>query len=151
LDLKISKSFNQNAIATLYKNKQDLKLAFPSARFPVDMKDWQTWIEKTESENFSLLWGDKDGFISHLAIKCFREKPGIVYLCFFIIDEKYRGKGLSSKILDDAYRFVREELDKSELWLVVDPKNKKAFNIYLNEGFKIIDEREAGLRMMKQL
>ncbi|GEM_PF-3039343 len=151
MKLEISNQFNSEIIKKLYRNEHDLKLAFPKASYPINIDEWTDWIIKKESENFSLTWSNGNSPLAHIAIKNYIEKPGIVYLCFFIVDPEFRGKKLSRKILESVYHFVVNELKKKELWLVVDSRNKKAFNLYKSEGFKVIDNRPAGVRMKKDL
>lgn len=129
----------------------DLKLAYPRASYPINIDEWSKWILNKESKNYSLTWFMANIPISHIAIKSYIESPGMVYLCFFIIDSTHRGQSLAKDILNDVYHFVLNDLKKSELWLVVDPENKKAFNLYKKEGFKTIDIRPAGIRMRKDL
>ncbi|WP_372651284.1 GNAT family N-acetyltransferase [Halobacteriovorax sp.] len=151
MKLKVSNQFNPKIIKNLYRNEKDLKLAYPTASFPINIDEWNSWMSKGESKNFSLTWFRDEAPISHIAIMSYIVDPGLVYLCFFIIDDEFRGKKLAKEILESVYSFVRKELRKNELWLVVDSKNNKAFNLYKREGFEIIDNRPAGIRMRKKL
>lgn len=151
MKFEVSNQFCEKTVRKIYRSQNDLSLSFPSASFPIVFSEWEHWISKSVSKNYSLSWKIADEIVGHAALKSYIDKPGIVYLCFFIVDIEYRGIGLSSKFLKDVYRFVLDELSKKELWLVVDPKNKKAFNLYKKEGFKYIDENNSGYRMKKKL
>lgn len=151
MEFFVTDYFKFPEIQNIYRNHEDLKLAFPSAQYPLDSKEWNDWISKPDSKNLSLLFYKNSNLIAHLALKNYLEEPGLCYLCFFIVDPDFRGKGLSKEALSLTYSYVRDELEKDELWLVVSEKNKNAYGLYKKEGFLVLDKRPGGLRMRKKL
>lgn len=135
----------------VYTNSDDLKLAFPSANFPLEFSQWDDWIKKTESENYSLTFYEEENVVAHLAIKNYTSSPGLCYLCFLCTSPEFRGRDFSRKILNLTYKFCFNKLNKRHLWLVVDEQNTIAYNLYLKEGFSIVDKKLAGVRLIKEL
>src|SRR5699024_8795185 len=70
-------------------------------------------------------------------IWCYKKKFGgseRLHVSYFIVDEKFRGKGLSKELIS----FMKEnanELGISEIDLNVEPENEKAIELYHNSGF----------------
>ena len=149
--LEVNRHIDFGEISKIYSTKEDLLLAYPSATFPLVNYEWSTWINNEESDNYSLLFYKDEVLISHLTLKNFKERPQICYLCFFIIDQNFRGKGFSKDALSLCYDFAQGVLSKSELWLVVDENNTKAYSLYRKEGFEIVDKKSVGFRMKKKL
>ncbi|OUR96176.1 hypothetical protein A9Q84_07390 [Halobacteriovorax marinus] len=151
MNLKVSDHFKFDEILKLYRNPEDLKLAYPSADYPVNSSEWNEWINCEKANCFSLLFYQDEELVSHLAIKDYHANPGLCYLCFFIIDPNHRSKGYSKEILNQTYEFVKEQLQKKDLWLVVSEENPIAHGLYTKEGFLQIDTRPGGIRMKKRL
>lgn len=147
--LKINRHIDFKEISKIYSTKEDLSLAYPSASFPLIEAEWKTWINKAESDNYSLLFYENEELVSHLALKNFKDSPSICYLCFFIIDTKNRGKGRAKEVLSLCYNFITGVLNKKELWLVVDENNTSAYTLYKKEYFEFVDYKAAGIRMRK--
>jgi RimJ/RimL family protein N-acetyltransferase len=151
ITLKVCDDFDFFELEKIYSNKSDLNLAFPSATFPIEKSEWLTWINNKDSKNYSLTFYENDEAIGHLALKNYTQSPGLCYLCFFCIKRSHRGQSLSSLILELTYDYCSGILGKSELWLVVDEQNTIAYSLYRREGFQVVDKKEAGFRMRKDL
>jgi RimJ/RimL family protein N-acetyltransferase len=151
ITLVVNRHIDFEEISKIYSNPEDLFLAYPSASFPLIFSEWNTWINKEESDNYSLLFYKEEKLISHLTFKNYKEDPSICYLCFFIIDQGYRGLGLAGEVLSLSYHFAKTVLKKKDLWLVVDENNKPAHSLYKKEKFEVVDIRSAGLRMRKSI
>ena len=67
------------------------------------------------------------------------------YIDFVVVSSKHRGKGYSTQLLNEFYRWLkRKKIDYCALHVL--DKNKKAFNIYKKWGFGT-----AGLVMTKKI
>ncbi len=65
---------------------------------------------------------------------CFKQLNS-VYLMDIVIDEHYRGQGIGAKLIDKIKDWgVQNDVDYLELSVLA--KNKKAYQLYLREGFE---------------
>lgn len=55
---------------------------------------------------------------------------------FFSVDEKYRGKGIGTELLNYVKDFGKEN-NCTDLYLTVNEENKDAINLYEKFGFKV--------------
>ena len=63
-----------------------------------------------------------------------KDKP-FYRLVFFVLDKKFRGKGLGSKILETTIKNVYKDFGKHPIVLGVHKDNEKAARFYLRNGF----------------
>lgn len=56
------------------------------------------------------------------------------YICEIIVDERYRGKGVGTMLLEEAERWARKKKMYS-IGLMVHTDNEKAFSVYRKAGF----------------
>lgn len=65
--------------------------------------------------------------------ECFKQLNS-VYLMDIVVDEHYRGQGIGAKLIDKIKDWsFRNDVDYLELSVLA--KNKKAYQLYLREGF----------------
>lgn len=62
-----------------------------------------------------------------------RDQNGNLKLYF--IEEEYRGKGIGTKLFNDAMEFIEEHQPK-EILIYVSNGNEQALNFYMNKGFR---------------
>lgn len=137
------------AIKELYKNNDDLQKAWPGAKFPLCVDEWMNFLN-TSSEYASLLFRNNGTIIGHLILKPKEEKQ--LYICFVILDKKFRGQGLIYEMLKVTEQFAAAKFKYDALWLHVDPNNLPAVKAYEKLGYHLIQMTEAGrYRMSKQL
>ncbi len=63
-----------------------------------------------------------------------KEKPNVLHINYFYINEKYRKHGIGKKLLD-AIESMNKDID--ELELLVDKINESAIRFYIIKGFQI--------------
>ena len=68
------------------------------------------------------------------------KEDGTVWLGIAVI-EKAKGKGIGKLMMEQLLSFARQQNIKS-IGLSVDNDNSTAINLYLNLGFKLIEEKE---------
>ena len=133
----------------LYHDWNDLQQAWPGAKYPLCIEEWTDFF-KTSSGYASLLFKYKETFIGHLILKPHDEKQ--LYICFVILDKKFRGQGLIYDMLRLTEQFALANFKYDALWLHVDPQNIPAIKAYKKFGFQLVRITETGkCQMSKRL
>lgn len=133
----------------LYSDWNDLQKAWPGAKYPLSIEEWTIFF-KTSYEYASLLFKYKETIIGHLILKAQDEKQ--LYICFVILDKKFRGQGLVYEMLRLTEQFALVNFKHDSLWLQVDPQNIPAIKAYKKFGFQLVQITETGMcRMSKQM
>ncbi|MFH5834123.1 GNAT family N-acetyltransferase [Halalkalibaculum sp. DA384] len=144
--LKHENIYNINNKNINNKEKQKLiNLSYQSgiySRFKLDEKFsdnefeklYQKWIENSLSKKIAdrVFVCKKENEIVGFVTLRLRNKKSVIGL--IAVDEKYRGVGIGSKLLDTAKIFAEKEKCKY-LEVATQLQNKPACNFYLNNGF----------------
>ena len=147
LEIKVNLPFEARLISHLYSDAQDLKLAFPKAKFPFYPKEWEEQFP-SNSENCSLLFMLQNKVIGHTAILLSHED---LYLCYVILQKDLRRNGLAKKMILLSEEFCRLNYDHKDLFLNVGKENIFAQKLYQSLGYVIFDEFEGNDKMVKRL
>ncbi len=136
-------------LKVIYQNQQDLEAAWPGAKYPLCVQQWENCSK--ESLNFaSLLFKKQSQYVGHLVLKS--NPQAELYICFLIISESFRGHGLIYQMLEMTEDFARKNYTYDKLWLHVNPENLPAYKAYQKYGFQITSKNESGsLKMVKDL
>lgn len=136
----IEKDLDLEVLKSLYQNREDLQLAWTKAAYPFDEGQWRQWFkESSEKRAFSLYLEHNGEVIGHTAVLDYKTGAKVTYLCFLVIDRKYRGQGFGKSMVHLSCEFIRDKLRKSVAYLMVDPENKSALECYLSCGFSYVD------------
>jgi ribosomal protein S18 acetylase RimI-like enzyme len=73
----------------------------------------------------------------------------VCYVDHIAVDKHYRGLGIGSRLLDEAFRFAHEIEGVKALTLHVVASNSKAYDLYVRHGFKSIKKESS--KIMKWL
>jgi ribosomal protein S18 acetylase RimI-like enzyme len=145
--VEVNYPFDASRIAHLYANREDLILANPLAGFPFNHLEWASFFPPG-TQNSSLLFKDSDYVFGHMGLLVKEES---LYLCYVIIDPKYRGRGLARKMIKETEEFCRLNYTHRELYLHVHKNNQRARNLYEKCGLKITHDFQEKIRMKKDL
>jgi ribosomal protein S18 acetylase RimI-like enzyme len=136
-------------LKTLYKDNEDLQMAWPGAKYPLCPEEWSKFISSAVNCASLLFMLDKK-IIGHLLLRSSVE--GELYLCFVYLDKAYRGQGLIYQMIQLAIDFSVSNFPYDKLWLHVDPGNLPALKAYEKMGFeKILVTEKGRLRMAKEM
>jgi ribosomal protein S18 acetylase RimI-like enzyme len=145
--LEVNSPFDPDAIKHLYRDKGELRLASPKSKYPFNNEEWSKQFD-LNSENCSLVFKCLGTVIGHLAILTNAEE---IYLCYVIIDNNFRGKGLGEKMILEAEEFCRLNYPHKDLFLNVNKDNLIALNLYKKLGYISFDENSENFKMVKRL
>jgi RimJ/RimL family protein N-acetyltransferase len=133
----------------IYSDKDDLQSAWPGAKYPLCVGEWNTFLQ-TSDQYASLIFKTNGTIIGHLVLK-----PKIkeqLFICFVILDKKFRGKGIIYEMLTLTEQFALTHFSHDKLWLHVDPENIVAVRVYERMGYVFMELTDAGrLRMNKKI
>ncbi len=133
----------------LYKDNEDLQKAWPGAKYPLCIDQWNEFLSKSKL-NVSLLFKNEGRIVGHLVLLDKGDQQ--LFLCFVLLDKSLRGQGLVNDMLKQTENFVQSNFEYNELWLHVDPNNTPAFRAYAKLGYKLVSVTEAGrYRMFKKI
>lgn len=106
-------------------------------RFFNDQEDWICVAEANGS------------VVAYLSIEVHHEQENFIYLDDLSVSEKYRCKGIGTKLIKTAEKFA-EETDISTIVFHVDKSNKSAFKLYERLGYSIMNDEGTRFRMIKR-
>ena len=95
-------------------------------------KEWYKNLQKEKDISFYIIWVDciKVGTIS--TKHCFGYNEGFIEIHNVLIDEKYRGQGLTKQAIGILREFNEGELFRIEALVT----NEPALRVYINAGFE---------------
>jgi len=124
----------------LYQDEEDLKKSWTKANYPFDDNQWRDWFKgDSDKQCYSLYLMEGERVIGHGAVLDYISGAKVTYLCFLLIRPELRALGHGKTLVSMMCDFVKEELNKEEVHLMVDPLNLKAFNCYISCGFSYVE------------
>lgn len=78
---------------------------------------------------------DEGRIIGHIILRNPSVNKDIIRFGFIIVDSNLRGRGYGKKLITEAIKYAKEELNASEINLGVFINNVSALNCYKNIGF----------------
>ena len=116
-----------------FQNPQTLNFVSPNLSFPFKFKKWVALTYKnSDIESFVL---KENKWIVGIGNIIFNEDNKRAHALHIFIDEKYRNKGLATKMLQHLESLARDKR-MSILTLRVMSKNEPAINLYEKMGFE---------------
>ncbi len=105
---------------------------------PLDINN--NYLECKKASNFyPLILEDEGKVIGHLILRSIGDDKEIIRLGFIIIDRSIRGKGYGKKLIKEAIKYAKENLDAKKITLGVFINNKEAYECYKSVGFNVIN------------
>jgi|SRR3989344_347914 len=139
-------------IATLLKDKNDLFLVWPDARYPFDHRQWQDRFSQdrfnTGQGNLSFLIEENGKIIGHAALFPV-ERAKVYRLAFLYLDPDYRSQGLGTKMISLLEQYTVKNLNAQKLTLQVRDYNVRALKCYTKCGFKEYTRDDDLIKMEK--
>ncbi|MDD0851901.1 GNAT family N-acetyltransferase [Halobacteriovorax sp. GB3] len=149
LELIENNPFDVEGLKEVYQTEKELKLSWPSARWPIEEGEWTQWLEAEHSESVSLIFELHQKKIGHIAFKRYLLEPKMCYLCFVYMQPDFRSKGLSKVMLDQALFYAKSRWSLDEVHLLVEKNNLRALQFYEKNGFQVLDTMNDKWRMRK--
>tara|TARA_B100000749_G_scaffold55588_1_gene40534 strand:- start:334 stop:843 length:510 start_codon:yes stop_codon:yes gene_type:complete len=123
----------ETVLSNWFKNPKELNLIEPRMNYPFKFKKWVALTYKnSDIESFVL---KENKWIVGIGNIIFNEDNKRAHALHIFIDEKYRRKGLATKMLQHLESLARDKR-MSILTLRVMPKNTPAINLYEKMGFE---------------
>ena len=120
-------------LANWFKNPKELNLIEPRMKYPFNFKKWVTLTYKdSDIKSFAL---KENKWIVGIGNIILNENNKWAHALHIFIDEKYRKKGLATKMLQHLESLARYKKMRI-LTLRVMPKNVPAKNLYEKMGFE---------------
>ncbi len=129
---------------------EEVQLVNPSATFPIDENYWMNFFNNGYKTD-SLIFQQDGTKIGHVALKQPKKEDSIVFLCFVLVPNEYRGRGLSKIMIKLTEKFLQEEYGVNEYYLNVLEQNNIAMSLYKKIGFNEISRTDDRIRMEKVL
>lgn len=106
--------------------------------YPIDAGDMNRKYEEAsrQSRFIPVMAYDEEGLVGHFLLCFTDEASGAVRLCFVIVDDKRRGKGLGQEMVASAVKYARVELHANSIVLGVFDSNPAAVQCYKSVGFR---------------
>lgn len=104
---------------------------------PSDINDNYIECGKT-SDFFAFTLEDEGEIIGHLILRVPEETKETVRLGFIIVNRSIRGKGYGRKLIEEAIKYAKNNLNAKEINLGVFDNNKSAFECYKAVGFEVV-------------
>jgi ribosomal protein S18 acetylase RimI-like enzyme len=128
IELVLNHPIDYEILKNLYADKDDLQKAWPGAKYPLCVNEWNNFLSTSEK------------YVS------------LLYICFVNLDKTHRGQGIIYEMLRLAEKHAREHFSFDRLWLHVDPENHPPIKAYEKLGYKLDSITEAGrYRMFKPI
>ena len=108
-------------------------------KYPVVSDDINNNYNKCKSQGLfcpMTLVSDDDKIIGHLILRKSNKGEHAIRLGFIIVDNSLRGKGYGKKIINEAIRYAKENLNADEINLGVFTVNEPAIRCYKAVGFE---------------
>ncbi len=102
-----------------------------------------------DDNNVIFVAEDNGQVIGFISINNYKDK-GYIYLDDYSVSEKYRGKGIGSKLMNMAFEFALEQGVEEVITHVVSA-NKESIKFYKNKGFSFLEEQDRRLLIKKHL
>jgi len=99
---------------------------------------WEQVFAAVDEEEFA-------GFCTLARKDCIENLPYLPYIGYVFVDERYRGKRLSQKMIDAAAEYARS-LGFEQVYLISDHEN-----LYEKYGFEVVDRRLAPWGEMEKI
>jgi len=130
-----------------FQNPKTLNFVSPKLTYPFKFKDW---VSKNYFENskptISIVIKSKNWIVGHISYRIEKNK---VHLFHLIIDEEFRGLGLSKLLIVKVERdcFLKQ---KDFITLNVLKKNKVALSLYKKIGYTIVENKNSKTFVMQK-
>ena len=123
----------ETVLTNWFKNPKELNLVEPRMKYPFNFKKWVTLTYNNHDiKSFAL---KENKWIVGIGNIILNENNKWAHALHIFIDEKYRKKGLATKMLQHLESLARYKKMRI-LTLRVMPKNVPAKNLYKKMGFK---------------
>lgn len=137
-----------HAISDLIKERGDLSLVWPIAKYPFDHDQWREALNPEEGHMPFLVYKD-DQLIGHAALRT-TETPNVYAVSFLYLLAQIRSQGLGERMVSLLEQYAKERLSARKLTLVVRTYNQMARRCYVKSGFKE-DGRDGTLIQMSKV
>lgn len=88
--------------------------------------------------------------IAYLSIEVHHESEDFIYLDDLSVSEQYRGNGIGTELIKTAQKFA-EEIAMPAIVLHAEKTNTEAIKLYERLGYRMMEEENTRLRMVKKL
>ena len=133
-----------------FEDPKSLNLASPSLNYPFEFKKWiSKYYSINQEQIITMVLKKNNWIIGHVSIRIEKNNLHIYHL---FIEPRYRGKGLTKKIMNTINK-KGLSLKKATISLNVHEKNNIAITVYLKLGYKRIlnSKKKAIIKMLKYL
>ena len=100
-------------------------------------------------DNVIFVAEDNSKVIGFISINKYSEED-YIYLDDYCVDEKYRGQGIGSKLINAAFEFAKSN-KINQVLTHVENANKESIKFYKNKGFKLVEEQGHRLLIRKDV
>ena len=125
-----------------------------SARVDYSLAELMDYVESKLDNPDVRFWGiftELDEFIGTIKLDPIDFKQGRAWLGVMIGDRSQRGKGYGQSALQQVAEYSLVTLELKELFLGVHKDNLPALNLYLKQGFEVIEANDFSFVMKKNL
>ncbi len=100
---------------------------------------WQMRLEEAlAGESQWLLFARQQDNLVGMAGAFVKDEKDTVHIIAVFVDKKYRGQGISKKLMNNLISAIKQNNEIRRLLVGVNPEQVAALNLYQNIGFKLI-------------
>ena len=133
----------------LIKDRKDLFLVWPAAKFPFDHEQWREVLNPDEGNISFFVYNDHE-LIGHASLRK-TQVQGMYALCYLYLLPDIRSKGWGARMVALLEDYAREKLSARQLVLRARTYNPRAVRCYEKAGFKAFNRDGTLINMLKVL
>lgn len=134
-------------ILTWIKNEREFRLwsADRYDSYPISAKQINDNYKSSKENSlfYPMTLEDNKKIVGHLILRNpSNEDSKVVRLGFIIVDVSLRGRGYGKKLINEAIKFAKGNLNATKITLGVFENNDAALRCYTSSGFKIVSRED---------
>lgn len=149
MELKENSPLDTLIVADLIRDREDLYLVWPEARYPFDHDQWREVLDPGAGNRPFLVY-DEGRLIGHAALRKTLD-PALYRVSFLYLRPEVRAGGLGGEMLRLLEEYGRERLGAERLTLYVRTYNSRALRCYEKAGFKRVGLEGSLILMSKDI
>ena len=104
----------------------------------------------SDGENVIYVAENEGEIVGYISVEVHREDRVFIYIDDFSVSKEYRGNGIGNALLNEAEKYA-SSLSIPVSSLHVEKSNERALKFYSKNGYKVFEDQENRLLLIKEL
>ena len=104
----------------------------------------------SDGENVIYVAENEGEIVGYISVEVHREDRVFIYIDDFSVSKEYRGNGIGNALLNEAEKYA-SSLSIPVSSLHVEKSNERSLNFYSKNGYKVFEDQENRLLLIKEL